>query len=981
MPRPKKNKNGPGEIPLQLAKKIKIEAEKAWSDGRLLQETTQVTQDLFHFWFDDSFKELRSINFNEGQRRSILNVIYLHELVRPANILDMYKKIAPDLAAEIDFTKLNQGKNSHPKYAVKMATGTGKTWVLHALLIWQYLNSRHEEDLTGRYTTNFLIVTPGLIIYERMQDAFFGKQNPDGTRDFEQSDFKKFQELFIPPAYRDEVFGFIRSSVALKEEIGKKVTGDGLIAITNWHALVDEEEEELTDTDLMPLEDTSVIIDELLPIRPGTTAGHDLNTLDAQFLRGISLDYLAELPSILVFNDEAHHIHEFKKEGLYFEVEWQKSLNRIAEKKRGRYLQIDFSATPYKQEGTGDRARRHYFPHIISDYDLKEAIRQGEVKIVALDKRKEIATLPLDFKAVREGRRTLSLSEGQKVMLRAGLSKIKILEEEFVKLTEDKEGQTTKRPKMFIVCEDTSVPPLVTEFLIKIEGLPEDDVIEIHSDRKGRVPEAEWNKIKQRLFNIDKYEKPRIIVSVLMLREGFDVNNICVVVPLRIASAEILLEQIIGRGLRQMWREPEYAEVKQENREKLLIKKEAPTNYIDLLSIIEHPKFLEFYKEYIEEGLIGEVTTAPKAGKDVLGDMITVELKQGYKRYDLYIPIIIHDHEETLIPTELKWDELEPFPIDLETLKTFVPKEGDVFYSEEVTVKTRFGEYTVTGDIFNSKSYNEYLQKLVTSITLSLTAGGRGKRDTPYPLLQINNYEIARLCDNYIRNRLFKQQFNPLEGNNWRVLLLTEQKIIEHVVRNISKAVYDLLHSTEASIATVAKRYFSEVPALRLRENYSIPVSKCIYPRLPYPSNKGGLEKAFMEAVDRDSDVEAFIKIKEFYHDFAHILYIREDGLLSRYYPDFIVRLPGHTYIVETKGEHALTEANVRQKRRAALDFVESINRLYSEDRMNSKWHYVLLGENTFYSYNEKGATIKEILDLTILTKDKLDGKLTGFLI
>ncbi len=59
----------------------------------------------------------------------------------------------------------------------------------------------------------------------------------DGSRDFEASDFKKYEKLFIPPAYRDEIYGFIQTCVAKKEEIGRKVTDAGLIAITNWHLL------------------------------------------------------------------------------------------------------------------------------------------------------------------------------------------------------------------------------------------------------------------------------------------------------------------------------------------------------------------------------------------------------------------------------------------------------------------------------------------------------------------------------------------------------------------------------------------------------------------------------------------------------------------------------------------------------------------------------------------------------------------------
>ena len=60
--------------------------------------------------------------------------------------------------------------------------------------------------------------------------------------------------------------------------------------------------------------------------------------------------------------------------------------------------------------------------------------------------------------------------------------------------------------------------------------------------------------LRERLFDVDRHAKPRVIISVLMLREGFDVNNICVIVPLRASSAGILLEQTIGRGRRLMWR-------------------------------------------------------------------------------------------------------------------------------------------------------------------------------------------------------------------------------------------------------------------------------------------------------------------------------------------------------------------------------------------------------------------------------------------
>ena len=145
------------------------------------------------------------------------------------------------------------------------------------------------------------------------------------------------------------------------------------------------------------------------------------------------------------------------------------------------------------------------------------------------------------------------------MMLRAGLTKLQRLEEEFVKQDEK------KNPKMLIVCQDTTVSPFVEEFL-KSEGLGNEDIVTIDSNKQGEVKDEEWQEIKKKLFDIDRYKSPKVVVSVLMLREGFDVNNICVLVPLRSSQAPILLEQLVGRGLRLMWREPDYQEVKREDR-------------------------------------------------------------------------------------------------------------------------------------------------------------------------------------------------------------------------------------------------------------------------------------------------------------------------------------------------------------------------------------------------------------------------------
>ena len=536
---------GTRDIPLKFASVLSEIVNQEWKSGALINKVTPVTQDLLKFWFNDVYCDTRNINFHKGQKQAILNTIYCHEILKTNSILSMYQQIEQDLMTSEIFNRLNEDKYKHPKYCIKMATGTGKTFVLNALLIWQYLNAKFKEvESEVKFTKNFLLVAPGLIVYERLLDAFLGKEQKDGTRNFLTSDIKRNEELFVPERYRQTIFSFIQNSIAKKEEIGRKITGEGIIAITNWHLLTGTEEE-AEETKTSPFKNPEKIVKDLLPITPGITSGHDLNTIDNRFLKGGELEYLKSLDNICVFNDEAHHIHENKQNGITSEVEWQKSLNYISENKERNFIQIDFSATPYDVTGTGQKRTKHYFPHIIIDFTLKEAIISGLVKTIAIDKRKELASLEneeLDFRAIRDENRVVGLSEGQRLMLRAGLSKLKILEEEFIKQDKD------KYPKMLIICEDTKVSPFVCEFL-KSEGLNDEDIMQIDSDKQGSIKESEWKEIKQKLFNIDKHSTPKVIVSVLMLREGFDVSNVCVIVPLRSSQAPILLEQVIGRGL------------------------------------------------------------------------------------------------------------------------------------------------------------------------------------------------------------------------------------------------------------------------------------------------------------------------------------------------------------------------------------------------------------------------------------------------
>ena len=930
-------------------------------DAPILAQVSDVTAELLKWWFQTDFANMRAFNFHEGQRAAILNTIYAHEVLGVTTLQGLYEAAAPDvlLASARDAELIRAPKNAHPKYCLKMATGTGKTWVLQTLLIWQMLNAA-RDPANPRFTRNFLIVAPGLIVYDRLLDAFLGKER-GGKRDPDTSDLKCFAELFIPDAYHDEVFRFVAGAVCPKEDIGRKVTSGGIIAISNWHVLSEEGEDESEDEVATPgvAPDPKAVVQALFPLTPGTGAGNDLNVLNRRYERGGILAYLRDLPALMVFNDEAHHIHSFAREGEQLEVEWQKSLSLIAEPKADRFVQVDFSATPYNEVGTGKNARKSYFPHIVVDFDLKAAMRLGLVKSLALDKRSEIGALSqeeLDFKADRDEGGDPSLSEGQRIMLRAGLTKLRKLEIDFAELDAD------RHPKMLVVCEDTSVTPLVEAFMIG-EGLGDEDVLRVDSSRKGELKGEQWKLVRERLFDVDRHPAPRVIVSVLMLREGFDVNNICVIVPLRASQAGILLEQTIGRGLRLMWRGDAYDDVKRDNR-KLIREGKTPDNMIDILSIVEHPAFQGFYDDLIKEGLATETDDEDGEGSST-GDLISVGLRPGFEEYDFALPFILREQIEEMEKTAIDPAALEPFGMfSVERLKAQLGS-GEKFHSEDVEAKTRFGDYRVQGGVMTATGYNDYLARIVRRITEAVSQPLTGSSNkfanaSKFPYIQVNRAELAEGIDEFVRTRLFNADFDPLEEENWRVLLI--DPVTEHIIKVWARAMLEAEDSVIVAAPDVMHRHLSDVPKLPMRESASVEVSKAIYYRLPFAARSGGLELAFIARCNTDASVEAFCKINEQKHGFARLRYIKDDGLPAFYSPDFFVRTDDAIFLVETKAQNQLNTPNVQRKRKAAIAWCDRINALEAKHRSDLSWHYVLLGEKTFYDWRDKGGSIGELL-------------------
>jgi type III restriction enzyme len=249
---------------------------------------------------------------------------------------------------------------------------------------------------------------------------------------------------------------------------------------------------------------------------------------------------------------------------------------------------------------------------------------------------------------------------------------------------------------------------------------------------------------------------------------------------------------------------------------------------------------------------------------------------------------------------------------------------------------------------------------------------GRSRNANYFPALMINNVEIAKTIDKYIRTRLFNQTIDPLEGTNWKVLMITE--VMEHIKGQIASQISKLQEEAETQgTSKVIFTPFSSVNKITVREKYCVDLAKCIYEKCPYPSNKGQFEHDFMKYCDSDGEVDALCKIIENRHTFARFRYVRNDGMPAEYIPDFVVRVGSDCFLVETKAQDQISHENVVRKKGAALRWVERINELPAELREGITWHYVLLGSVTFYEWKQKMASVQELLKYSELKNNNTD--------
>jgi type III restriction enzyme len=922
---------------LYLAKALEGEVEGWVAQG--YNGATNTTLELLNYWFkrdEDTYEK-----FYPCQQRAIETVIYCCEILKPKTLKDLFEKAAPEALYQHLPLKNEVESIRFPKYALKMATGSGKTWVLAALLVWQYFNKINNEQ--GDYSYRFVVVTPGHEVLYRMLDSFKGKRDPKtGNRDPQKSDYKS--PLFMPDGslWRDRFN--ILSNIFEPDDIQPNTSSpDGpFVYITNWQQFRFKK----TDPSLW-----------------AQYTGEDVEEAP----RGeIILDFLSEYPDLIVMNDEAHHVHAEKKPkkqtGRDEELVWRQFMDRLYDRLKekhadtfGPFTQIDFSATPFY--GSGEK--REFFPHIVYDYPLINAMHDMLVKQLFLEERQSIAgesLEDLDFRAERlepEGfhkRGAIAgLSPDQKLLLAIGKAKLEQLSAEF------KAKQLDKKPVMLVLCEDTTVANFVKDHFSTLtdeNALFYDDskVMVIHSALK----DSELKQASRNLDKIDVNDDPlRVVISVLMLREGFDKNNISVTVVLRATEADLLLEQVVGRGLRLMFPASSYPELqdsKKQAYDEIRLNK-IPSNSLDFLFVVEHPRFRAFYEALKQQGYI--IGTGDTSKTTSTGDIIPIDaIPERMSRLDIAWPIQIYDEGRLPDLAQVDISVLPKYPSDFDQLKQFLRN----LTIQETHLET--GKKTKTW-----KLENEYFDYNFFLMQASKAVATKGKSS----ILTAKRADIAALIDNYVSSYCFNQQIDFAKSENYCVLNYPD--VFDHIVNAVRQEIIRLIEGYKYEHKGIWST-LSEVSRIMVRESKSVETDKSIYPRLGYQPKGGGFERDFiLNVLNLSSEVISYAKLDRRHK--LKIQYRDDTGILRTYEMDFLIKTSEKMYLLETKAAKDIDNPNTAVKARAAVAWCDQASIVvptgYSQPQT---WEYLILSESVFK--NNLGLGFSALIPFCRTTRNRI---------
>jgi len=809
-----------------LVAKVRKEVH-AWRNGGYAGASA-TSLALLHHWFESDHLienadgSLSTFRYYFAQREAVETIIWLHEVRRARDKFDLLRFDASGAVSSGMFAE------DWPRYVLKMATGAGKTKVLSLLIAWSFFHKLYEADSV--LSRNFLVIAPNIIVLDRLRADF------DGLKIF-------FNDPILPPNgsegrnWRDD----FQLTLHIQDDV-RVVRETGNLFLTNIHRVFLGE---VTDPSLEDDDLRDYFLADAFGAKP---AG---KTTDSKTDLG---EIIREIEELAVFNDEAHHIHDPR-------MAWFKNIQDIHHKmlqRDGRLaLQVDVTATPRHDNGA-------IFVQTVSDYPLVEAIHQNVVKHPILP------DIPSQTKLVEK--KSAIFTEKYDDYLRLGVEEWKKSAAEHKSLG--------KKAVLFVMVDDTRNCDEVGEYLQKICPELQGAVLVIHTKNNGEISEAASGKNKEELEllrkeanAIDTLKSPyKAIVSVLMLKEGWDVRNVTVICGLRAyaAKSNILPEQTLGRGLRRMYFGNDVVR--------------------ETVSVMGTPAFMEFVESIKSEGVTFE--HVPMGGGTTRHDSLIVEVdteseEKNLDELDIPLPKLTRRYQR-----EFKnLDALDPAKLGNQTLalKPFTEEETrEIIFKQMLDAAVH---HTIRLDGVGTADYRSVVAFFARQLLKDLRLVGG--YEVLYPKVR-----------EFMRDYLFSP--SPVNLEDPVVLRNLSEPDAGKILYDAFKVAINALTVQETGTTHIEDRIrLKEMRPFRTEWRQHLPAEKCIFNRIVGEPNSGAFELRFAAFLEDAADVQAFAK--NYLAVGFKLDYVKANGDLSNYTPDFIVRtMDRRIWIVETKGREEL---------------------------------------------------------------------------
>lgn len=873
------------------------------------------------------------------QLEAVETIIYLHEILA----VGKKPRFNPKLTLA-DFAALRAGQNpreewgknkvaQHPKladipheaslppllrYAAKMATGSGKTVVMAMLVAWAFCN-RGTKPGDPRFPRRALVVCPNLTIRERLSVL-----NPGDPNNY----YERFD--LVPSSLRPEL-------------------AKGKVLVTNWHRFNPEPE---------LIKVGSVPVGRLGEETPEAFARTRLGDLwDTEPLMVLNDEgHHAYRPAPVL---DGEKLSASQKEDREEATVWVTGLDKInsacginlcvdlsatpfyihgsgyPEGSPFPWIVSDFSLVDAIESGitkiprlpasdTTGRPDPKYFKlwdHITDSLKSGEKLTGGRPKPEVVYRKGEDALLTL-----------------------AGQWK-----ERFEQVQAAAPGQERVPPVMIVVCDNTDIAEhfhrlISGEEVVEVEPDDDDNDDDDASPRRKKKPKQQkrygnglsgfpelWNesgkevtvRIDAELLAAAESEDPkatkkeaaeelrriistigrpgepgervRCVVSVNMLSEGWDANNVTHILGLRAFRSQLLCEQVVGRGLRRMDYTPD-------PKTGLLT-----AEYVDIFGV---PFSLIPFKGR-EPGRGPSPEDRPKHEVMALPERKHLEI-----RFPIVEGYVMALHRNRIKCDVAKVEQTRLDPVNTPTAAFVRPQVG--YQLGHASTYGGFGiEVADRQEYYESVHPQTIAFEIAREVVRALTdAAHPGKEKLRRESRRVLFPQVLRIVQEYVRTRVDLRGCHPCE--------IGLQTYAQRIVSLLTKAIEAEDADTAASVLPRLNRYKPIGSTASVRFKTVKPVQATEVSHLNFIAcDTDTWEQAaasHLELLAKDGVVYSYARNDRLEFNIPYELY----GNTHAYEPDFLVKLTnGLSLVLEIKGQ---MREEAEAKHQSARQWVNAVN-------------------------------------------------------